>query len=495
MVGGDRSSCGEQYMRKRLLPTYPQLRDRALATYSGTKRLFKKAGKTLKGWFWAAPASIAHHIRQNLVIGLTVVILVSFFQNMEFVRVARESSLDWIISMNRGLGVEKDSDFRPFYWFDIDERTYEKWGEPLYIPRDKLAHLLGAAAQLKPSLIIVDVELDKALGNEDTQLIRAIQELTASTNPPSIIFLRNFRAMETGSGEVVPTPKSSFVESQIPKGFPDYWASPLFEKSHDGEIRRWRFWQSACGKNGSPIIIPSVQLQALSILSKKPGEEGLNQTLARSTKITNCQDEPEITTKTVSVGGKTFSTSGNAPFKLHILYSFPWKLDTGEARPEVSFAGQQVKLLNVIPAYAITEGQLPIKAVEKSVVVIGASFNDSRDIHMTPLGAMPGSLIIMNAIHSVLQHGEMRPPPLWQRLAENLVLLIGVSLILVRFPSLIGSIIAVVVILILLVPITFVMYRKGVWLDFALPIIAIKLYQFIDQYRETPRTKKGTTHE
>lgn len=482
-------------MSSPILPSNSPFRERINAIYSGTKRILTKVGKSLHSWFLAAPVSTAEHIRQNLLIGLSVVVLITLCQDMEVVRSTRERSLDWIISMNRGLGVEKNSDFRPFYWFDIDQRTYEKWDEPLYIPRDKLASLLSAAAQLKPALIIIDVELDKALGNEDAVLTRTLQELSALPNPPNILFLRNFRPVEKDSGEVVLTPKTSFIENLVPKGFPAYWASPLFEKSQDEHIRRWRYWQSACDQDGKPVIVPSVQLQALSILSRKPGAESLSDTLARSTKAGNCQDDPLVITPSITVGDKVFSTLANDPFKLHILYAFPWKLDAGETRPEVVFQGQQTKLLNVIPAYAITEGHLPVKAVENAVVVIGASFNESRDIYTTPLGAMPGSLIMMNAIHSVLQHGEVRPPPLWQRLLTTAVLLIAVSLLLLHFSSLIGSLVAVVVILALLVPLTFLAYQQGVWFDFALPVVAVKLYSFIEQYRESPQKKKRTAHD
>jgi len=52
-------------------------------------------------------------------------------------------------------------------------------------------------------------------------------------------------------------------------------------------------------------------------------------------------------------------------------------------------------------------------------MVIGASFAESRDRHLTPLGEMPGTLVLINAIQSLYQHGELTAPPLWVKLLSK----------------------------------------------------------------------------
>lgn len=61
---------------------------------------------------------------------------------------------------------------------------------------------------------------------------------------------------------------------------------------------------------------------------------------------------------------------------------------------------------------------LPIgdRAVDPSwlagrVVGIGASFAESRDRHLTPLGEIPGALVLINAMQSLYRHGELTAPP------------------------------------------------------------------------------------
>jgi hypothetical protein len=35
----------------------------------------------------------------------------------------------------------------------------------------------------------------------------------------------------------------------------------------------------------------------------------------------------------------------------------------------------------------------------------GSSYEQTGDYHLTPLGPMPGSMVVINAIHSLLQRG------------------------------------------------------------------------------------------
>jgi hypothetical protein len=48
--------------------------------------------------------------------------------------------------------------------------------------------------------------------------------------------------------------------------------------------------------------------------------------------------------------------------------------------------------------------------VRGRVVVIGASFEDSRDLHETPVGTLPGALVMLDAIKSLNQFGPLHGP-------------------------------------------------------------------------------------
>jgi CHASE2 domain-containing sensor protein len=234
-------------------------------------------------------------------------------------------------------------------------------------------------------------------------------------------------------------------------------------------------------------LIPSVQLVALAAIAGQQGKIDLDDKLVAN-RPKNCWDDV-IAPVLLTLGAQKFHLDRDA-FSQRILYSFPWRLRDDEIRPEVKFGGSVTKLLNIVPAYTVTEGDREVSAPKGHIAVIGSSFRESRDIFETPLGAMPGGLILINAIHSLMQHGQLTAPPLWLQLLSGALLMVIVSAIFMRFSSMWGSILAMVAIVVMLVPLSMYFYRYGIWLDFALPVIAVKGFSMFEQYRVDKKSKR-----
>ena len=425
------------------------------------------------------PVTARQHLRQNLIIGLLVVVVVVVFQGAEFVRHSRENSLDWLMRMHRGLAFDNAKEFRPFVFYDIDDKSMELWGEPLFTPREKLATLIGAALAQLPGVLIVDVELSRST-TEDAQLLGVLAAHARNLDAPTMILVPNFKWNEDVSDERHLIARLSFIERALPSSKNRMWANPLFEQDRDGQFRRWRIWQPACSSEGVPMLVPSVQVATLAALAGTEGRTNLDQALQAATPA-SCNGVMTKLSTNLTLGDRQIEVTENT-FAQRILFSFPWKLGEGETRPEVVLDGRNTRLLTIIPAHAVTEGGLKLTFPAGHIAVIGASNQDARDNHFTPLGAMPGSLILINAIHSLIQYGQMTTPPPWMQLLTATCLLVAVSLIFVRFPSMLGTVISLVVLVALLVPLSMYLFRFGIWLDFALPIVAIKCFQLSMEY-------------
>lgn len=432
------------------------------------------------------PKTVWQHLRQNLFIGMFVVILLMLFQGSDFVRNNREKSIDWLMRMHSGVMVTEGKDFRPFVFYDIDEKSYESWGEPFFVPRPKLAKLIDTALLQSPAVLVVDVELLRH-SSDDDELIQLLRQHAISLKgTTTIVLLKGFKWKENPDRGNYLATRKSFLEEAVPVSEKQAWGSPLFERDPDGKIRRWKLWQQACAPSGSPVLVPAIQLLALSSLANNGDRQKLDQAISGVTPH-SCTDEPSPR-GTIEIGQHKFSMIAD-PFGQRILYSLPWKLDEGETRPEVSFNGAQTRLLSIIPAHAITEGGLRPSVPAGHIAIIGASYEDARDIHVTPLGVMPGSLILVNAMHSLVQHGQLNTPPIWLQLMTAAVLLVAVSLIFIKFPSMTGAIVSFVTVTLLLVPLSMYFFRYGVWLDFALPLTAVKVFQIIMEYHRNRKNR------
>jgi CHASE2 domain-containing sensor protein len=148
-------------------------------------------------------------------------------------------------------------------------------------------------------------------------------------------------------------------------------------------------------------------------------------------------------------------------------------------------------LLTDIPASVLSKPGVDIDSTlftDKNVI-IGASHQDSADIHGTPLGYMPGSLIIVNAVNSLQTKGELVSPSLITTLLIELVLLVIISVAFAMLIPSVAFILSTGFIVLVLLPITYWIFKDGVWLDFALPLFAVELHQLVSSAEHSVQQK------
>ena len=187
-----------------------------------------------------------------------------------------------------------------------------------------------------------------------------------------------------------------------------HWATAVFELEEDSKVRRWRLWEAACDVDGKPVVRPSVQLQSKALLDADAAQrQQLEQALAALTPSA-CDPEtgdaqgggtpgahhPEA--MLVQLGGDNISLMPHQSER-RILYHIPWQLRHGESRPLVGLDGAQTPLLSVRSASVIADADQAAYPnwLRDHLVIIGASYLESRDLYQTPLGPMPGALILI----------------------------------------------------------------------------------------------------
>src|SRR4030095_12722302 len=107
------------------------------------------------------------------------------------------------------------------------------------------------------------------------------------------------------------------------------------------------------------------------------------------------------------------------------------------------------------------------------IVLVGATFAESRDVYPTPVGSMPGVEIQANDVHTLLSRRALLPPPLAMSLGVLIVACLGVSLLSMWLRP--GYVTAVVLGAIgLFAVVGYEAYTRGYWLDFARPLVGMQ---------------------
>jgi hypothetical protein len=464
----------------------------------------------------------------NLAVALIITLILYGF-NLSPQFTGADAWFDWLIELQ--LGREPERPAVPLGWIDIDDDTHRRWKEPLFVPREKLAELIGfvlfdgdqVRKKDRASLLVVDIEMatrDRS-EEEDEAVVQVLERYAEACDQeascPRVLLAASLRLDQAGLPHQRPSHLDDLV-TLYPHLF--FWASPLFDRDADGVIRRWRLWEPVCAE-GTPVALPSLQLLGAVILA--PGEDQverlfqhLQALLPKSCasgreRIVGCRDPGPTRSGLYLGGGRADESNGDDPLPLslacdqvsrRILYATTRASGgtTKTVNPRVwTVSGADRSLVARLPASTVLEslhcGESRGRGfgdLRNRAVFIGASYYDSRDLHRTPVGPMPGVLILMNSLHSLRQYGEVHRPWLMGKIALVVALVFLMSVFFTVWNSFAAKVMASLVIYALLVPLTFLLFGSGLWLDFALPLLAVQFTNTFSDLRELLCGEEGS---
>jgi hypothetical protein len=445
-----------------------------------------------------------HYYRRfiiNMMIGLGIVLLLFIFQDKPFLTGIEDEGIDKLMQIRQKIIPSlANKDIPPFVLLDIDDDTHKVWGMPMFTPRDRLLNLIKAAVQAKARLIIVDIALSQEVSmdglTECAQLQRhpydqalydylnnyAVDCSFQSQKICSPIILAGiFQSISASFGIVRP----SFLDNAVEQSTPYIqWASVFFHRNYyDRMVRHWWLWQPACLEQ-QPIVIPSIELLAAALIRNGISQQNNFEQTLKPFQPQDCLGTPTtyLPPKQIQIGNLTVS-SGLQGIRQRVMYSMPWLQHKPNLTPEENqsplpyFLKDKTgkPILSILPAqaYATSPPAASLEPLKGSIVIIGGSYKGGRDIYWTPLGEMPGALILVNAIHTLLEYGEIQPLPTWIKTLTYLILVIFMSLVLARFGYSQGSLIIGLFVIFILIPASLFLFNYGIWLDFMLPLAVV----------------------
>lgn len=501
--------------------------------------LVKKLSSSLCNWinkkppkpsvrkkFWAEFSS-------NLVIGLAIVLTLFLIRDhhvpilAEDMEAMENKDMDAMMKFlsyfsppesNRKVFGNDCKSIPGFMFLDIDESSYRMWREEWksdlpFTPRDHMQKLIEKTIKRKepPKMVIVDVDLGRPrtfseeLRKDDDNLKEYLKGYISGCKekpigdkscPPIILVryleIKNEEDQKEASKEPIYELLPSFLdEVVIPENSPYVqWASANFVVT-DHVLRYWRLWQIAC-KDQQPIVVPSAQLLAVAMLcneSPKLGYDALQEKIKLTSECEYCRNKSEPPRKELLEEAVIEKCSEKIPKSIHIC----GELSVGHSGKDGTELAQRIKYrMKYRKEDGITVLKVPAWKVERlgvsvkdKIVVIGTSHALGGDMHNTPLGEMPGALVLINAINSLLEHGEMTrylPPEVGITLL--IVLVLVMSGLFTRFSSFevklwMGALILVIGLLIGLY-----FLSNGKWLNFILALLVLELHHLMNEINE-----------
>lgn len=275
---------------------------------------------------------------------------------------------------------------------DIDERAFLAWGSPAAIPRDRLAALLERLLEKRPRAVVVDVDLSLD-SQADAAPMRALVEGYSRLHAaPPLLLVRHLREMPSGTdvgGGMLDrdTPLDDVVQAS-----PNVrWVVARFKAEDDWFFRRWSGFQTVCA-TGIPRAFPAVAL-ATTAVSANP-TDGISTLDAWLRRRATAACAGEI--------GSVLPRADDPPWLRNAGETMTIPFAVGFTQDVAQFGttphrGRITPIFARLPAAAVLDGG-GAPGIEDRVVVIGASYEEARDLHRTPLGVMPGVYVLANLV-------------------------------------------------------------------------------------------------
>jgi CHASE2 domain-containing sensor protein len=435
----------------------------------------------------------------SVVLGILIEIVILCFQPpLLIVRRVGDDTADQMIRL-----LERTTYSIPrspaYVFIDIDDATWKLWGSHLVTPRANIATLLERVARSKPLAVVLDVDLAYSDGTDGKALKGFLEDYQSSW--PPLLLVRSLADDPDGG---LPQPRITQYDEAIgqrtvngalvPAKDNVMFTSPLFERDGDGKVRRWKLFAEACN-GAAPIVVPSMHLAAAMIArqaiygappaDKDPPLKRMTTSLAAFTPA-NCE----------RVNGEREGTLDSLPrarpirieaddVSKRVIYRVAWDAGAVGLGPLVDapadVGGGETQLVAVRPARLAVPGDpnAALPGLEGRIVVIGGSFESGGDRYNTPLGVMPGSLMIINAIEALTENGTPREFPTCYRIAISLVVILVASLLTLFLRPIVAAA-ALSAFLLTLMLFFLNWFQAGAILDLAVPAVGAFLHDLWD---------------
>ena len=482
-------------------------------------------------WLRRAWGHFGHRSRHwlfNVLFGVVIAIGLWLAQDARIVVAAQNWAMD--ASMQGSAAVHTlyggDVASQHLAFIDVDEETWRSphWGngEPFRAPRDRLLDLINYAVDHHAQYVVLDVIVESNSDPEDVTFREGIKQTVARLKPGQhILFVRTLREPLNGMQDLLaPELRPSPLDDVI-KSYPEQLAAaaPYFRVSRDGVLRDWQMWRTGCRRDartgkGYWEILPSVQLAIAALMRSDDKQlDGKQRAVYRALFPWNKPAEPDsCIVDLASYAQPDVPASKIRPDDAPV---WDWLRNDSHLRhaSEVEEPSDATIALNnrilfrfryrqepsgvrLIPALAILNHTLHRDIPENGVVVIGQSFEAARDQHATPLGVMPGPMVLINSLDSMLNPGLLdEPGRAWKVLIEATLIFVVGFLLAYR-----DYVIAVFVILTLFVPLlifaNYLLLLCGVWMDFAIPLLGMCVHRIIAEFEAylQRRHEQADTH-
>jgi adenylate cyclase len=315
----------------------------------------------------------------------------------------------------------------------IDDTAFETLGRRQPLPREYLARVIRGLERAGAAVVGLDITLGTPTTPEADRALAAAMLALGEPGRSRVVVVGPLVA---GSG---PLGEPAFVAAVVQ-------ASPWVPQDDDGLIRR----VAPVPPDGAPTL-------ALAAAARLAGLDRAALDAALRARAPLALPHSQAG-RPLGAAGPPVALDGGL-----------WTINyVGPARSFLTIPSDAIAALAEPGAEVAADNPL-----RGRIVMLGGTFQESRDLYYTPHGLMAGVEVHANVAHMLTTRRFIQPSGWVVGLALHVAVVLGAGLVLLLLRPLAGTLVCVAGALVLGVPAAYLAFdRGGYWVDFLLPVLA-----------------------
>jgi len=360
----------------------------------------------------------------------------------------------------------------------FDEDVYVKSpGMDFWTPRDVLGRMIIKSLKHGAKVVVADIALDKPVP-------------LADENREFLEFLKDAADIARKKGAVIILPRMS-VKGRLRKYTRDFYAlsdknsdviklgTPVvFRNPLDCRVRHLRFYKKETDGKGNTRVIFSLPVLTAVYQWHGPekGDKILAEAAVRITESPDLRDPVPVDSDRKACYIYLYQQEKDeeclgARYKFRIV---PWEVMKPYERGK-----------DLLSEIMLTPDDIDMypDELQGKTVLIGSVYAETGDTHITPVGKMPGLLVLANGVNLLLMGEQIHDLPNTQKYLTEALVILTAAIIFLYLPYW-GVPVVLVLFIAVFTPMSVWLFTEsGMFLDFWMPVIGVGLDKIIGWVR------------
>ena len=435
------------------------------------------------------------HFFGNVIVGVVIAIIFSLTTSSQWGAELMNVAFDLLVRYESIVSSNSVNGVNQLFFVEITPSEYRQLGEPLLTPRDRVADLIETAWKKGAQVVALDILLDRTdqqnpLG--DKKLRRLLEKMLRENAKTQIIFPVRIGA----DGELRHHIFDDLLDKQTTDGRHIFYPAVPTALASEGDLlnRFWGSYQVGRDQSGHTKVIWSVPLLAAAL------HAGSQTALEKAAKelLSDSEHRSDITHGEhpyIEFSGNRINLS---PLQRKNLPGIDLPTFVEGESHSLPYS-QRIRFL--IPPETKTRrdsnnfrSDLSPDSLYGKIVIIGNGSPETGDIISTPVGRMPGMYFIGNAINTIVTGKMPLHMNIWLHITMELLIIIAAAFVFVQIHDLLAQLLSSLAFIIILVPVSWFFYRNyGVFFNFIIPVVGMRLHHFADRF-ESMVAMRGRKH-